>query len=1046
MDLETFINTVFQGNDLQTINELVKEKNENPSLKLSKVMLTTLDKMVNKELDKNAFGHVSRILQCVQQFCKLNFRGSATLIEQGLVSKMGLWFERATDFLNTAELESDHNLMGLVEHFYDTSVALCSCKEGMQQLLDSFILRLGFLATHKKRAHRLRVEALKTLNSIMSLVPWEQRCRFCSSEELYSLTEDLAKAIGQAGDYEIQTGISEALCRLVKKKDRNVLVHKWFDENILAETFQKINVKEFETDCRKFLNDLNTGLGDNRSVYTFPCITAFADLDELRKPVDGNLEEFWVDFNIGSQSITFLIDNAAGTLWDTVTLAKDEVNVYSLKEVDDQKILIFNLKNAQHIHSKPVTKVKILFEVQFDIEVALVLVFGDQNMSPLSPEIKMEPMESLSFGDKNPEIALETNETTFIEWKKKQMNSDKTDSASDILSSQLSDYSMAVMQSSSTPSTHTSQRVTESQDINVESGPETTPDVFRSAPLVMSDEPCKGTTEVFETIEIINEEPTKTGTSDRTKKKKTNSEKQAENANSDKVQISPVIEILDEQFSKNGKHERSKRRKSSYEKHTEDASEQPIDVSGESVVLYEDESKNCTPEKFKRRKSSSKNAAKSKKMSDTYDIMHIFDSPSYDKVSEAKQKILGQPGSSKRKKESSSLKGVPSSTERRVPSNYREHLFSDTNYETASNGSEMSWVSGQKNTLSKSADYTRKKPRTRSRAKVLPLSSPSGAEDHQSKNTDAIFRSTPGSEARSKRGGGNATKLKYSGPVLPGVSPLLTPQESTMKSSTVRSIHSGDQQASDDDLMYGPSSPNDSETFEDVPKKQSFKTSPLHESGFVSQDKVNESNQELPGESLTKDLPSSDDMANTQTPEINLQPRKLFSSEEKSNEASGKVLAEAEDLDTDEEECSDSSVIAAFENFSKDLKQKFGSRYKRMERRAQKTLKTSEQHVSTLLKRVHHCRLSKLDHFRTIVVQELDSLEKETQVLKGLEKTTLEFWKQQSEKLNLFCDSQHQRLQSVDTRLEDTTTIFTEVLQQTSNVEHKLETVEENRP
>ncbi|XP_069077331.1 synaptonemal complex protein 2-like [Pleurodeles waltl] len=382
MNLETFINAVFQGSDLQTINELVKEKNENPSSKFSKVMLTTLDKTVNKDLDRNAFDRVSMILQCIQQFCKHNFQESATLIEQGLVSKMGLWFERATEFLNTAELESDHSLMVLVEHFYDTSVALCNYKEGIQQLLDSFILRLGFLATHKKRAHHLRVEALKTLNSIMSLVPWEKRCRFCSSEELYSLTEDLAKAIAQAGDYEIQVGISEALCRMVKKKDRNVLVHKWFDDKAMVEAFKEINVKEFETDCRKFLNDLNKGLGDKRSVYTFPCIAAFADLDELKKPADSNLEKFWIDFNIGSQSITFLIDNSAGSLWDTVTLAKDEVNVYSLKEVEDQKVLIFNLKNSQRIHSNLVTKVKILFEPQFDIEGVLFMVFGDRNMRP----------------------------------------------------------------------------------------------------------------------------------------------------------------------------------------------------------------------------------------------------------------------------------------------------------------------------------------------------------------------------------------------------------------------------------------------------------------------------------------------------------------------------------------------------------------------------------------------------------------------------------------------------------------------------------------
>ncbi|XP_069077333.1 synaptonemal complex protein 2-like [Pleurodeles waltl] len=368
-------------------------------------------------------------------------------------------------------------------------------------------------------------------------------------------------------------------------------------------------------------------------------------------------------------------------------------------------------------------------------------MFSEELDSPVedphhpAPEIKMEPIESLSFDGKKLEIALETNETTFTEWKRKQLNTDKIDSASDILSSQLSDYSLAVMASSSTPSTHTSQRVTESQEITVESGPETIPDISVSAPLLMSDESCKGPTEVFQTLDVVYEEPPKNGMSDRTKKRKNNSEKQAENANSDKARVSPVIEIVDEQFSKNGKHERIKRRKSSSEKHLENAGEQPIDVTTDSEIIYEELSKNCTPERAQRKKSSSKNTTNSKKISDTYDIEHIFDSPSSDKVSEAKQKILGQAGSSKRKKESSRLKDGSSNTGKRVesllsstdenfgrnhtklPSNYREHLFSDTNDDIASNGSEKSWILEHKKTVSKSADYTRKKPRTRSRAK-----------------------------------------------------------------------------------------------------------------------------------------------------------------------------------------------------------------------------------------------------------------------------------------------------------------------------------------
>ncbi|GAB0183794.1 synaptonemal complex protein 2-like [Grus japonensis] len=89
------------------------------------------------------------------------------------------------------------------------------------------------------------------------------------------------------------------------------------------------------------------------------------------------------------------------------------------------------------------------------------------------------------------------------------------------------------------------------------------------------------------------------------------------------------------------------------------------------------------------------------------------------------------------------------------------------------------------------------------------------------------------------------------------------------------------------------------------------------------------------------------------------------------------------------EDFSDSGVITAFESFIDQLKKLFWTRYKRMETSAQNILRTSEKNVSALLNQIHKCRLSKLETFQKIVVEELASLEKETQVLANMEKDAM---------------------------------------------------------
>ncbi|KAM6120254.1 LOW QUALITY PROTEIN: synaptonemal complex protein 2-like [Pterocles gutturalis] len=385
--LESLLTDAFKGKGFQKISELLEEKEVEPSQKYSESLFSQLDKALRKELDKNEFQNISLLLKCIQLFLKSDLQeGTSLFIEQGLLLTdsfnfyLVAWFERARAFAVLID-PTRINLMLLLEDFFDSALVICKCSsEGQKELVDLFLPELGHLVTEANICCDLRQEALRTLNSILVSVPREERKKFPLSEEMCLLTKDLAKTMLEVGDYDLQVALSEALCRLMTKKWRDDLVHHWFEDNYLAEAFKEIKDREFETDCRKFLNQLNERLGHERRVYSLPCISAFADMNEVKKPLDEKLEEFWIDFNAGTQSVTFYVDNNEGALWDSVRLSKEAVSSYSLKENDGEKIVKFYMKTPATINKIEATKIKISFRAELEILTVLRKVLGDEKM------------------------------------------------------------------------------------------------------------------------------------------------------------------------------------------------------------------------------------------------------------------------------------------------------------------------------------------------------------------------------------------------------------------------------------------------------------------------------------------------------------------------------------------------------------------------------------------------------------------------------------------------------------------------------------------
>ncbi|KAF1461659.1 Synaptonemal complex protein 2-like, partial [Pygoscelis antarcticus] len=922
--LESLLTDAFKGKGFQKISELLQEREIEPPQKYSESLFNQLD----KELDKNEFQNVSLLLKCIQLYFKSDLQeGTSLFIEQGLVLTdffnfyLVSWFERARAFVILIDPDENKFLMSLLEDFFDSALLIASCNLSMiflgkKELVNLFLPELGHLVTEASICWALRQEALRTLNSILDSVPREERKKFPLSEEMCSLTKDLAKTILEVGDYDLQVALSEALCRLMTKKWRDDLVHHWFEDNYLAEAFKEIKDREFETDCRKFLNQLNERLGNERRVYSFPCISAFADMNEVKKPSDEKLEEFWIDFNTGSQSVTFYVDSNEGALWDSVRLSKEAVSSYSLKEDDGEKIVKIYMKIPATLNKTEATKIKISFSAEFEILSVLKKVLGDEKMMVSSYKLYCYAFMHVCKNGKGwwcvcvqllqqhsrPDCCSAViPETTNPQRRKDPSNSENMENLSDNLASQHS------------------QQLTGTVAKIVNSG----------------------------------------------------------------VTVITVSQQTD----------------------VEDANQ----GSGQAWLPLVDSSRLYVTATY---------MLSCRK--EIYDFENS-DSASHEKVTEAKGRILGQKVSSQNQRYR--IIHAPFMNlllcERR--SNYRKHLFSESNNENTSTGqSEKSWIlDSQKRSLPKSLDYTRKRPRVRSKLKVLPVSSASSGSDYQTKKQGAS-RQRAQKERKKSTSSSKGDDLPSVG--LAGISFFdllqcirkVSIQDSISIACVIWLISRADETLSEE-LKGGP-------LLLDAPAK-----------GYSSDE---EKATQVHGTVIKKPKFSSWETSNLSS-DASYKPRKLFDSVEKEAEIqTGKEMGDGVDdaffSKMLREDFTDSGVITAFESFIGQLKKLFWFRYKRMETSAQNTLRSSEKNVSALLNQIHQCRLSKLETFQKIVVEELASLEKETQILANMEKDAVDFWNAQLLKLNSFCNQQKQRIQSVDSALGETAKSFADSIQNTT--------------
>ncbi|XP_061614686.1 synaptonemal complex protein 2-like isoform X2 [Phyllopteryx taeniolatus] len=339
--------------------------------------LTRLGLVVRKQLSLAEFGRVDVVFKSLESLMG-NKNHAKTLLALGITHKVLSWFQTLRDLLTSGSSRSSAQPL-VTESFYDFLLLLSRSSLPAVEL-SVVLLELLRTLLEADLHFNIRLEAVRTFNCILDSLGKEQRRRIQSEPRLLQMMSEVVATIQTVGDYEMQVSLSEALCRLTPRKERVQRANQWFCCDI-GNAFCNIKDADFE-DCRHFLNFLNDCHGEQRRVWSVPCVRAFLETTELFRPKDEKLDEFWVDFNFGSQCISFFIDLPQGFLWGSVHLLKEEVDRYQLEVQQDegsraQAVLSVQLKiPIMHLSSKG-HRVKLLFrpELLGELEAAAARVF-----------------------------------------------------------------------------------------------------------------------------------------------------------------------------------------------------------------------------------------------------------------------------------------------------------------------------------------------------------------------------------------------------------------------------------------------------------------------------------------------------------------------------------------------------------------------------------------------------------------------------------------------------------------------------------------------
>ncbi|XP_061638623.1 uncharacterized protein LOC133482470 isoform X1 [Phyllopteryx taeniolatus] len=384
-ELEKAIADAFRSRNVTPLRVFL-QKSTNEPVKCSAQFLNKLDNFIIWSLDEND-SNATCVALAVLHMCGKNLtfptgsQGITGIIDQGLIQKMVQWFDKCKQLWIKHGPQCDKSLSKLSEDFFDAiTMVHKASKEGMVGI-QSFLHPIGQLVNDARVCTIIRKEAISALNIILKKIPMSpEKETILTSQEASDIMMNLAGQIMQCGDYDMQVALIEVLFRMTTPDQRKMLAALWFSMAQVACAFGKIQPSAFEADCRTFLIFVNGLQGDSTRVKSYPCLEVYLDNFKLLMPSDDKLDKFWIDFNLGSQSISFYFSSAdekcLAVLWDSICISKNEIRSYTVTEKGMKQILQLELSEVVMTGSVKGSSITILFCSNLDILQAVSCIYG----------------------------------------------------------------------------------------------------------------------------------------------------------------------------------------------------------------------------------------------------------------------------------------------------------------------------------------------------------------------------------------------------------------------------------------------------------------------------------------------------------------------------------------------------------------------------------------------------------------------------------------------------------------------------------------------